>query len=317
MAGAQALAVDACGDSVTHMSADRMFDDSLAPPTRFDINFRVGDIPVRVHPFFWLTTLFLGLDTGRSGIDVLIYLVVWAALGFVSILVHELGHVLMGRRFGSRGHIILTGFCGLAVGSSDLRERGQRNAVYVAGPGAGFLLAALVLGVFWLVNPGFTPFLVGSLVHVDVALAPGVEIPSPLLFFIVYNLLWINIFWGLVNLLPIWPLDGGQVCRELCQARRGRDGVRISLQISVVTAGVMAALALLEMVNKKPLIPWLSFGGSLFPVLFFALLAVSGWQILQLVRRSAYDWEEREQEPRAPWEQDADWWKRGGKPWDD
>ena len=116
-------------------------EDSLGPRTRFDLNFRVGDIPVRVHPFFWLSTVLLGLDPKLPGIDKLTYLLVWAAVLFVSILVHELGHVLMGRTFGARGHILLTGFCGLAIGSSELPERWQRNAVFLAGPGAGFLLA--------------------------------------------------------------------------------------------------------------------------------------------------------------------------------
>jgi hypothetical protein len=105
-------------------------EDNLAPPTRFDLSFRLGDIPVRVHPFFWLTTILLGLNTGREGLDILIYLSVWTGVVFVSILAHELGHVLMGRSFGSRGHIILTGFCGLAVGSSNVPRRWQRNAVF-------------------------------------------------------------------------------------------------------------------------------------------------------------------------------------------
>src|SRR5450755_602004 len=121
--------------------------------TRSDLSFRLGDIPVRVHPYFWLTTALLGLNTRLSGIDILIYLLIWTAIVFVSISVHELGHVLMGRYLGSRGHIILTGMCGLAVGSSNLPRRGQRIAVLLAGPGAGILLAALIAGLFWLYNP--------------------------------------------------------------------------------------------------------------------------------------------------------------------
>ena len=41
-----------------------LFEDSLAPKTRFDLNFRLGDIPVRVHPFFWIVTAILGYDAG-------------------------------------------------------------------------------------------------------------------------------------------------------------------------------------------------------------------------------------------------------------
>ena len=287
-------------------------EDSLGPRTRFDLNFRVGDIPVRVHPFFWLSTVLLGLDPKLPGIDKLTYLLVWAAVLCVSILVHELGHVLMGRTFGARGHILLTGFCGLAIGSSELPERWQRNAVFLAGPGAGFLLAGLVTTISWFIYPDFTLFALGFLFHVLVPVGPDTTIPPPLIVHAIVNMLWVNIFWGLVNLLPIWPLDGGQVCREVCQKYRGRDGVYTSLVISIATAAGFAVLALIEIMMKKPLVRFLSFGGSWFAVLFFGLLAAGSWQLLQHVRRVGPNWENPDEEPRAPWEQDADWWKQGG-----
>ena len=31
----------------------------------------------------------------------------------------------------------------------------------------------------------------------------------------IWDMLWVNIYWGLVNLLPVYPLDGGQIAREL------------------------------------------------------------------------------------------------------
>jgi stage IV sporulation protein FB len=83
-------------------------------------------------------------------------------------------------------------------------------------------------------------FLLGLLIHVPVAVGPGVDVPPELVLFVLYNLLWINIFWGLVNLLPIWPLDGGQISREICQAYRGQEGQRLSLLISLFTAGAFA-----------------------------------------------------------------------------
>src|SRR4051794_25455134 len=106
-----------------------LFENSLAPPTRFDVRFMLGDIPVRIHPYFWVGTVVLGLDLNQPALDILTHLLAWLAIVFVSILVHELGHVLMGRYFGSTGHVILTGLGGLAVGSSDLPLRRQRIAV--------------------------------------------------------------------------------------------------------------------------------------------------------------------------------------------
>jgi stage IV sporulation protein FB len=288
-----------------------MFEDSMAPRTQYDLNFRVGDIPVRVHPYFWLSTVLLGLgSTDRSVKEIVIHLLAWMAVVFISVLVHELGHVLMGRYFGCRGHIILTGFCGLAVGSSNQSRRWQRIAVYLAGPGAGFLLAGLVLGTCWIYNPGYMLYELRQVFHVE-GFVPDLVRPSEIVQFIVLNMLWFNIFWGLVNLLPIWPLDGGQVSREICESYRPRRGLLISAQISLFTAMGFAALALIEMVTKKPLIPYIPFGGGLFPVIFFGLLAYNSWQLLQFVKRAGPDWDEREKEPLEPWQQDADWWKRG------
>jgi Zn-dependent protease len=293
-----------------------VFEESLAPPTRFDLRFRIGDIPVRVHPFFWLTTVLLGLrGPGEGTGEYVMYLLMWVAIVFVSILVHELGHVLMGRRLGSRGHILLTAFCGLAVGSSELPERRQRIAVLLAGPGAGFVLAAVVTFFCWRYSPTFAWYALASVFHIEVVPDPELllVLPRPLITHFVVTMLWINILWGLVNLLPIWPLDGGQISREIYEHYRGRDGVRLSLILSLVTSGALAVLAFIEWVRREPL-PYISFGMSLFGVIFFGLLALQSWQILRVIRLAGPDWEGGGEEPRAPWERDADWWKRGEQP---
>jgi len=294
-----------------------LFEDSLAPRTRFDLNFHLGDIPVRIHPFFWLGTVILGWNAGEEEGERFKYLLVWVAIALVSVLVHELGHILMGRYFGRRGHIVLTGFCGLAIGSADVPYRWQRIAVSLAGPGAGFLLAGLVIGCSWLAYPDVTLYLLGSTFGVPVSIQPGAAIPNDLVQFVIHNLMWVNIAWGLVNLLPIWPLDGGQISREICEYYRGRDGMRLAMIISFGTAIGFAILALVEKLLKRPLIPHVSLGQSWFAVLFFAILAVGSWQLLQFIRRAGPDWDRTEDEPRAPWEQDADWWKRGEDPWRD
>ena len=97
-------------------------------------------------------------------------------------------------------------------------------------------------------------------------------------------------------------------------ADRGHDGTRLSLLISVFTAGGLAVIALVEVATKNPLLPFLSLGDT-FSVLFFGLLALNSWQLSQFVRSAGPDWEEHEQEPPVPWERDADWWKRGDNSW--
>jgi Zn-dependent protease len=284
------------------------FEEALGPRTRFDLNFHVGDIPVRVHPFFWLSVVLLGLPRPDEGGVAWSYLPIWIGLVFVSVLIHELGHVLVGRHFGRRGHILLTGFCGLAIGSSDLPERWQRNAVSLAGPAAGFLFAAVAAGLFWLKYPAVTLRLLGRMFGVDVQLEAGTEWPNDYVLFAMSNLLFINIFWGLVNLLPVWPLDGGQISREICQHYQGREGLRLSLMISFGTALGFSVLSLIGFIRKQPLIPYVPLE-SLFGVLFFGLLAFQSWQLLRFIRMAGLDWEQ-EEEPRQPWERDPDWWKQ-------
>jgi membrane-associated protease RseP (regulator of RpoE activity) len=240
----------------------------IPQPTQFDLHWRMFGIDVRVHPLFWLFSAVLGWGFTGGRLD---SLAVWVVVVFVSVLVHELGHVLTGRIFGSSGHILLYSFGGLALGSNNLGRRWQRILVLFAGPLAGFLLAAVTFATLLLV-----------------------PLPSnPLLREAVGMVLVVNIGWGILNLLPIFPLDGGQISREVLEGSLGHRGLLISFGISV---GVAAALAV-HMVWPLPFIP---FGGhSIYNAIFFALLAVSSYQLLQAEmnrRPRHYD------DDRLPWE---------------
>ena len=57
--------------------------------TQFDLNFSLFGIHVRVHPMFWVVTAILGSNQGEAR-----YVLLWVAVAFVSILIHEMGHVL-------------------------------------------------------------------------------------------------------------------------------------------------------------------------------------------------------------------------------
>ena len=63
---------------------------------------------------------------------------------------------------------------------------------------------------------------------------------------LLYDLLFINIFWGLINLFPVYPLDGGQVAKEILIEHDPRSGVRKSLTLSIGSAAFLAVFALLN-----------------------------------------------------------------------
>jgi Zn-dependent protease len=257
--------------------------------TQFDLRWRMFGIPVRVHPMFWLVTAILGWDLVQAAGGVRL-LVVWIACVFVSVLLHELGHVFVGQFFGSRGNIVLYSFGGLAIGSNRLSNLWQRIAVCLAGPLVNLIVWGLLTWALArsprdvLLELNTRQWLVGL----------GIDF-----------LLGINLYWALLNLLPVWPLDGGQIARELFVWRMPGDGVRASLWLSIITAGAFAVNSL-SAYSGKPLIPYIPAGG-LYSALLFASLALSNYFELQQTPTRSRSWQN---ERTAPWERDPDYWKQ-------
>jgi Zn-dependent protease len=251
-----------------------MFPVTLSEPnrTQFDLSWRMFGIPVRIHPMFWLVGIFLGWNVAKAwGME---YLAVFIACMLVSILVHELGHVLMGRVFGARSHIVLYGFGGLAVGSLEVRGTGRRVAVLLAGPGAGFLLYGVVHLVWLLSGPSLETYLAN---------------PPNLVWAAFEFLLWMNLVWNLLNLVPIWPLDGGRVCGEILMRALGERGLKIALMVSIVLAVSLALMALFpdripEQIRYFTRPDW-------FAAILLLLLAGDNVQALTQLNDDRRDWE--------------------------
>lgn len=184
--------------------------------------FRLGRIPVRIHPVFFLLAGFLGLQHTRPA-----SILVFVALVLVSVLWHELGHAVAFRAFGYDSSILLHGMGGLTMPVTDRPLPPAKDlAVSLAGPVAGIAvgLAALLLG-----DPSFGSDSQAGLV--DVALADAV---------------WVNLGWGVLNLVPILPLDGGRVMASLIDlATKGR-GARPARYVSIGVGLALGALALMN-----------------------------------------------------------------------
>jgi len=245
-------------------------------PTSFDLHFRLFGVHVRVHPFFWLCSAFLGWDYLKQGEGGLQLFLIWMVCVFVSILLHELGHVFAGRLFGARGHIVLYSFGGLAIGSSELQNRWQRVFVYFAGPLIQFLLFGVVFALLVLKR------------NEELAV-------PPVLARTLVILAAINLFWPILNLLPIWPLDGGRISYEVFDWLMPSKGIRVALGISLVLAGLLAAHSLAAEFGQR-LIPYVPVGGWI-AALLFALLALRSFQQLQM---ETY---------RRPWDRERDPWE--------
>ena len=242
----------------------------VPPPTRYDLNFTLAGFPVRVHPLFWLIAVLLGYSSG----DIL-QILVWVLVVFISILVHELGHALAFRRYGLSSQIVLHFAGGLTIPESTRWGSRWANValgpnqnifISLAGPGAGFLFAALVIAVVFLSGGSvLTSRLLGFIPVPALAVLP---FGGNLLSAFVTALLWVNIFWGFINLMPVYPLDGGSVTRNVLLQADPVDGVRKSLWISVIAGVVIALVAFF-------------FLGSLYMAVLFGFLAFQSYQSLQ------------------------------------
>ena len=102
-------------------------------------------------------------------------------------------------------------------------------------------------------------------------------------------LIEINLFWGLLNLLPVMPLDGGQIAMVFLTMHDRRQGQRRAYIVSLVAAG----LAALYFVQEK----------EYYAAVLFGLLAMSSFQVLQALHHQA-------RFGASVFEDDADWWKR-------
>lgn len=188
---------------------------------RSDWEFQLFGFPVRVELWFWITAAFLG-----SNLSSLVLIALWVAIVFLSVLVHELGHAFVGRSLGLAPQITLHAMGGLTQSRVARRLSPLQNGLLsVAGPCAGFLFA----GAVFLVHRFFPTALVDG---------------TPYLRQSVRLLLWVNIGWGIFNLFPILPLDGGQVLRSAVHALRGRPDEWLPRVVSIGTALLVVTAAL-------------------------------------------------------------------------
>jgi stage IV sporulation protein FB len=211
---------------------------SEPPRTPYDLSFGLLGIPVRVHPLFWLAAVLLGARANTEPRQIIL----WVATVFVSIVIHELGHALVARSYGFEPWITLHGFGGLASYRTTYHDPTRQIIISLAGPGAGFLFAAIIVGLIAASGHRVSFGWPESVLPVDFKLYE-----SAALNWLLDDLLYVNIFWGLVNLLPIYPLDGGQISQEVFQMVNPRDGLRQSLWLSIIVAVGVAVLAIVRL----------------------------------------------------------------------
>ena len=105
----------------------------------------------------------------------------------------------------------------------------------------------------------------------------------PMAFEMYQDLYQINLLWPLLNLLPIWPLDGGQMaCESLAYVNR-RDGRRWGHIVSLITSGLFIVYIIYQSDGRPG-------SDNLFRVIWFGFFGYLNYQVLQAYqsRYSAY-----------------------------
>ena len=180
------------------------------------IRFSLFGIPVEVQPFFWITLVILGGVGGADSPAEIFNILLFVLAGFISVLVHELGHALTARAFGAYSSVTLQAFGGYAAYSGTRLNRWQSFLVTAAGPTIQILLG---IAVFLLIRslPNLSP--------------QGKDFLQILMI--------ISFVWAIINLLPVVPLDGDQ----MLNAALGPARLKITLWTSILVA-LVAALAM-------------------------------------------------------------------------
>ncbi|MBZ5590767.1 MAG: site-2 protease family protein [Acidobacteriia bacterium] len=164
---------------------------------------RLFGVPVRLHFTFVLLLVFLifiGIGGKQTGAATAVYIV---AL-FASVLLHEIGHVLVARWYGIRTReIVMYPIGGVSRLESQPKAR-QELLISTAGPLVNLLIAITLLAT----ERNFLPI-------------EALRIPTDAN--LIERIALGNLLLGLFNLLPAFPMDGGRILRSVIALWKPED----------------------------------------------------------------------------------------------
>jgi len=229
--------------------------------------FTIFRIPVRVEPWFWLTSFLLGGGLWLKDRDDFIGTLLWMIVVFVSILIHELGHAMTSRKLtGKEPAIRLWAMGGLAYPNTHLSRKDSLR-VSLAGPAAGlgfFAVVTLACIIKWGPVDGFDIISWLTLGKLGPILGNGEGLRSMdgVTYSLVNSLVFVNFWWSIVNLLPVFPLDGGQAYAAIESSQKKVFQVGLGTGVAAAIFGI-------------------TIYGSIYVCLLFGYLAYQNWQRLQ------------------------------------
>ncbi len=248
----------------------------------YDLRFPFFGFQTRISWTFWIAALVIGYDSA-SFVDAIFgpespgriaMVAIWMGCMALSILIHELGHTLAFRWYGIDSSIVLYYLGGLAIPQGGMfgRRRNYRDEdwqnLIIAAAGPALQIASALLLVGLSMAQGYS---VAFLPWPFSLYSPAMELQqfeSPLTFALVNFYVWPSLAWGLLNLLPVLPMDGGRIAESIANMLRLPSDV--APWIGVMTAGFMAYYGFTTR--------------NTFLGIFFASLAINNYQMIQMRR---------------------------------
>ncbi len=245
---------------------------------RGSLRFAIFGIPTEIQPFSWVILGLLGLSMYSTMPSPLQPTLIFVVVGMLTVLAHELGHALSSRAFTRATPIIIIGnMGGVTYSPVPMPTRVKHFLMVLAGPMAGFSLGILIavllglqIGDVWAALTIYVmeplSFISGVQVPADsyIALGQAMEAGDVNRFsLLLYSSFFMVCFWWtLFNLMPILPMDGGQLL--LTATNNPKLTAAVGLCISVL------------------LCLWFLSGGSIFMTLMLGYFA---WYNLQIFRQ--------------------------------
>ena len=186
--------------------------------------FRLAGVDLYLH-WSWFLVAVWEIEAGRGRYSSIAWNVLEYLALFLIVLMHEFGHAMACRSVGGKAdRILLWPFGGVAYVRPPQRPGATLWSI-AAGPLVNVALAPVLFGVYMLGR------------------AQGWGYTMPDVYHLAFAVLWIDIGLLLFNMLPVYPLDGGQILRSLLWFVLGRGR---SLVVATVLgfAGIAALVGL-------------------------------------------------------------------------
>jgi Zn-dependent protease len=178
------------------------------------VRFTLFGIPIGIDWSFLIVPLFASSGGWQRAL-------IWTTVVFVSVLLHELGHAVAMRVFGFSPSISIYALGGLTFWPKNSEPTAKQSFIVSgAGPSVSITLGVLSLAL-------------GALAPSSLAIQDLVRFS-----------IWINLVWGFINLLPLMPLDGGNLLDTGATIVTGTPRPRWVGVVSIITGvGVIAGAA--------------------------------------------------------------------------